>query len=77
MDHPHPAEYIVRRYGIPFPTLIHNVPEMLEVKQGWDLHERLDIPPTGGSCSTRDRSRSSGASRSPSRRWPCSSAACW
>ena len=38
------AEYIVRRYGIPFPTLIHNVPEMLEVKQGWDLHERLDIP---------------------------------
>ncbi len=38
------AEYIVRRYGIPFPTLIHNVPEMLEVEQGWDLHERLGIP---------------------------------
>ena len=38
------AEYIVRRYGIPFPTLIHNVPEMLEVQQGWDLHERLGIP---------------------------------
>jgi glycosyltransferase involved in cell wall biosynthesis len=38
------AEYIVRRYGIPFPTLIHNVPEMLEVKQGWDLHQRLGIP---------------------------------
>ena len=37
------AEYIVRRYGIPFPTLIHNVPEMLEVEQGWDLHERLGI----------------------------------
>jgi glycosyltransferase involved in cell wall biosynthesis len=38
------AEYIVRRYGIPFPTLIHNVPERLEVKQGWDLHERLAVP---------------------------------
>ena len=38
------AEYIVRRYGIRFPTLIHNVPEMLEVEQGWDLHERLQIP---------------------------------
>lgn len=39
------AEYVVRRYGIPFPTLIHNVPEMIEVKQGWDLHRRLGIPP--------------------------------
>jgi glycosyltransferase involved in cell wall biosynthesis len=38
------AEYIVRRYGIPFPTLIHNVPERMEVKQGWDLRERLGIP---------------------------------
>ena len=38
------AEYVVRRYGIPFPTLIHNVPELLEVKQGWDLHQRLGIP---------------------------------
>ena len=38
------AEYVVRRYGIPFPTLIHNVPEMLEVEQGWDLHERLALP---------------------------------
>jgi glycosyltransferase involved in cell wall biosynthesis len=37
------AEYVVRRYGIRFPTLIHNVPEMLEVKQGWDLHQRLSI----------------------------------
>jgi len=39
------AEYVVRRYGIPFPTLIHNVPEMIEVKEGWDLHRRLGIPP--------------------------------
>jgi glycosyltransferase involved in cell wall biosynthesis len=39
------AEYVVRRYGIPFPTLIHNVPEMIEVKEGWDLHRRLSIPP--------------------------------
>ena len=38
------AEYIVRRYGIPFPTLIHNVPERMEVQQGWDLRERLGIP---------------------------------
>ena len=38
------AEYVVRRYSIPFPTLIHNVPEMLEVKQGWDLHQRLGVP---------------------------------
>lgn len=38
------AEYVVRRYGIPFPTLIHNVPELLEVQPGWDLHERLGIP---------------------------------
>jgi len=38
------AQYVVQRYGIPFPTLIHNVPEMLEVQQGWDLHERLGIP---------------------------------
>lgn len=38
------AEHVVRRYGIPFPTLIHNVPELLEVQQGWDLHERLGIP---------------------------------
>ncbi|MFH1329387.1 MAG: glycosyltransferase [Actinomycetota bacterium] len=38
------AEYVVRRYGIPFPTLIHNVPERIEVQQGWDLHERLGIP---------------------------------
>ena len=38
------AEYVVRRYGIPFPTLIHNVPERMEVQQGWDLRERLGIP---------------------------------
>ncbi|MBN2113581.1 MAG: glycosyltransferase family 4 protein [Acidimicrobiia bacterium] len=38
------AEYVVRRYGIPFPTLIHNVPERIEVQQGWDLRERLGIP---------------------------------
>lgn len=38
------AEYVVRRYGIPFPTLIHNVPERIEVKQGWDLRDRLGIP---------------------------------
>jgi glycosyltransferase involved in cell wall biosynthesis len=38
------AEYVVRRYGIPFPTLIHNVPERMEVKQGWDLRDRLGIP---------------------------------
>ena len=37
------------RYGIPFPTLIPNVPEMLEVKRGWDLHERLGM---GGLAST-------------------------
>lgn len=38
------AEYVVRRYGIPFPTIVHNVPELLQVEQGWDLRERLGIP---------------------------------
>ena len=38
------AEYVVRRYGIPFPSLIHNVPERMEVKAGWDLHRELGIP---------------------------------
>ncbi len=39
------AEYVMQRYGIPFPTLIHNVPEMIGVEEGWDLHRRLGIPP--------------------------------
>jgi glycosyltransferase involved in cell wall biosynthesis len=39
------AQYQVDRYGIRFPTLIRNVPELIAIEQGWDLHERLDIPP--------------------------------
>ena len=38
------AQYMVDRYGIEFPALIRNVPEMIEIEEGWDLHERLDIP---------------------------------
>ncbi len=38
------ARYQVERYGIPFPNLIRNVPEIIEVETGWDLHERLEIP---------------------------------
>jgi glycosyltransferase involved in cell wall biosynthesis len=39
------ARYQVERYGIPFPSLIRNVPEIIEIEAGWDLHERLEIPP--------------------------------
>jgi len=39
------AQYVVDLHGIPFPTLVRNVPELLEVEAGWDLHETLDIPP--------------------------------
>ena len=38
------AQYQVDRYGIEFPTLIRNVPELIEIEAGWDLHERLAIP---------------------------------
>ena len=36
------AEYMVDTYGIAFPTLIRNVPELMEVER-WDLRERLGI----------------------------------
>jgi glycosyltransferase involved in cell wall biosynthesis len=38
------ARYQVERYGIGFPNLIRNVPEIIEIESGWDLHERLGIP---------------------------------
>jgi len=38
------AQYMVDRYGIEFPPLIRNVPEMMAIEEDWDLHERLDIP---------------------------------
>jgi len=38
------AQFVVDKYRIPFPTLIRNVPEVIEVEDGWDLREKLDIP---------------------------------
>ncbi len=38
------AQHVVDRYHIPFPTLLRNVPEIIEVEAGWDLHEKLAIP---------------------------------
>jgi glycosyltransferase involved in cell wall biosynthesis len=38
------AQHVVDLHGIPFPTLVRNVPELLEVEEGWDLHETLEIP---------------------------------
>jgi glycosyltransferase involved in cell wall biosynthesis len=38
------AQYMVDRYGIEFPTLVRNVPEIIDIEAGWDLHERLEIP---------------------------------
>ena len=39
------AQYMVDRYGLPFPTLIRNVSELIEIEEGWDLHEALGIAP--------------------------------
>ncbi len=38
------ARRAVEQHGIPFPNIVRNVPELIEVKQGWDLHQRLAIP---------------------------------
>lgn len=38
------AQHVVDRYGIAFPTLLRNVPEIIEIEAGWDLHEKLHIP---------------------------------
>ena len=38
------AQHVVDKYGIEFPTLIRNVPELIEVEEGWDLRAQLDIP---------------------------------
>jgi glycosyltransferase involved in cell wall biosynthesis len=38
------ARHAVEEHGIPFPSILRNVPELIEVKVGWDLHERLAIP---------------------------------
>jgi len=38
------ARYVVEKYGIPYPTILRNVPEIIEIEEGWDLRERLDIP---------------------------------
>jgi glycosyltransferase involved in cell wall biosynthesis len=38
------ARQAVNQHGIPFPNIVRNVPELIEVKAGWDLHEQLAIP---------------------------------
>jgi glycosyltransferase involved in cell wall biosynthesis len=38
------AQHVVDRYGIDFPTILRNVPEIIQVEAGWDLHRKLDIP---------------------------------
>lgn len=38
------AQYAVDRYGISYPTVIRNVPELIEIEPGWDLRKRLDVP---------------------------------
>lgn len=38
------AAFVVKKYGIPYPTILRNVPELVEIETGWDLREHLDIP---------------------------------
>ena len=39
------AAHVAGIYGIPTPTVLRNVPERIEIEQGWDLRERLGIDP--------------------------------
>jgi glycosyltransferase involved in cell wall biosynthesis len=39
------ANHVARLYGIPTPTVLRNVPERIEIEEGWDLRERLGIVP--------------------------------
>lgn len=38
------ADYLVGRYRIPRPTVVRNVPELQEIRQGFDLRAELGIP---------------------------------
>ncbi len=39
------AAHVSSLHGIPMPTILRNVPERIEIEAGWDLRERLGIPP--------------------------------
>jgi glycosyltransferase involved in cell wall biosynthesis len=44
MASPGYARHAARRYAIPAPTVVLNVPEAIEVEEGWDLRQELGIP---------------------------------
>lgn len=39
------AAHVARLYGIAMPTVLRNVPERIDIAEGWDLRERLGIDP--------------------------------